>query len=233
MGRKKKFIKIDNVGLKKLRICMIVGFVILILLVFRIGYLQFVQGAELKEEAVKNQLSSKTIVPNRGTIYDSTGKALAISAKVDTVSINPSQVKYSDGTDVDKKTLAHAFSDIFELDYTEILEKLNTKTSTFAIASKVEHDKVTALENWMKTNKVSSGISINEDIKRYYPYNNLASNLIGFTGAENSGLSGLESTLNDIIARNSTAKFLLQRILLMEKFQMVSNLMLLYKMVMM
>lgn len=207
MGRKKKTVKIDNLGLKKLRICMAVGFVILILLIFRIVYLQFVQGAELKEEAVTRQLSNKTITPNRGTIYDSTGKALAISAKVDTVSVNPSQVKYSNGNEVNKEILAHAFSDIFELDYSETLEELNTKTSSFIIASKVENDKITALQEWMEDNKVNSGITITEDIKRYYPYNNLASNLIGFTGSENTGRMGLEYTLDDILSRYTWQSF--------------------------
>ena len=58
-------------------------------LVFRIGWLQFVQGASLKEAATKQQTTSRIISPNRGSIYDSTGKPLAISAKVDTVTINP------------------------------------------------------------------------------------------------------------------------------------------------
>ena len=203
MGRKRKIVKIDNIGLKRLRISMGVGFSILILLILRIGFLQFVQGAELKEEAVRRQLSSITITPSRGTIYDSTGKALAISASVDTVSVNPSEVKYSNGDEVNKEILAHTFSDIFELDYTETLEKLNTKTSSFVIASKVENDKVTKLQSWMKENKVKTGIDIKEDIKRYYPYNNLASNLIGFTGAENTGRMGLEYTLDDILSRNT------------------------------
>lgn len=206
MGRKRKNIKIDILGQKKLSMCMFICFIILLLLVIRIAFLQFVQGAELKEMATKNQLANKTIVPSRGTIYDSTGKALAISARVDTISINPSRVKYSDGTDVNKEILAHAFSDIFELDYTETLEKLNTKESSFIIAEKVENDKVIKLQEWIKNNKVTSGISIDEDIKRYYPYNNLASNLIGFTGTENSGLAGLEATLDDILARNSSVK---------------------------
>lgn len=206
MGRKRKLIKIDISGQKRLRMCMFIGFIILLLLIVRIVFLQFVQGSKLKEMAIKNQLANKTITPNRGTIYDSTGKVLAISAKVDTISINPSRVKYSDGTDVNKEILAHAFSNIFELDYDETLEKLNTKTSNFVIAEKVENDKVTELETWMKDNKVTSGISIDEDIKRYYPYNTLASHLIGFTGAENSGLAGLESTLDDILARNPSVK---------------------------
>lgn len=203
MRKKTKIVKVDTLGLKKLRILMIVGFIILILLILRIGFLQFVQGAELKEEAVKRQLANKTISPSRGTIYDSTGKALAISAEVDTVIVNPTEVKYSNGEEVNKEVLAHAFSEIFELEYTEILEKLSTKTSSFTLASKVENDKIEKLQEWIKDNKVKSGISVEEDIKRYYPYNNLASNLIGFTGAENTGRMGLEYTLDDILSRNS------------------------------
>ena len=206
MGRKKSVVKLDSIGQKKLFICLAVGCIILLLLILRIGFLQFVQGADLKERATKNQLATKTIAANRGTIYDSTGKALAVSAHVDTITINPSQVEYSDGTEVNKEILAHAFSDIFELDYTETLEKLNTKTKAFVIASKVENDKVAALEEWMKNNKVTSGISIDDDIKRFYPYNNLASTLIGFTGTDNSGLAGLEATLDDVLARNSSVK---------------------------
>lgn len=206
MARKVKKIKIGSFSKKRLVACLSISFILLLLLIARIGYIQFVQGANLKESATKNQLSSKTIVPNRGTIYDSNGKALAISAKVDTVSVNPSNVKYSNNTEVNKEVLAHAFSDIFELDYEETLDKLNTNTSTFVIAEKVENDKITALQEWMDANKVTSGISIDEDIKRYYPYNNLASNLIGFTGAENSGLSGLEATLDSTLARNTSEK---------------------------
>ncbi len=208
MGRRKKRnIKIDSLGKKKLFIVLFISFTLLFLLIIRIGFLQFVQGANLKESAIKNQLSSKTITPSRGTIYDSTGKALAISARVDTVSVNPSQIKYSDGTEVNKEILAHAFSNIFKLNYSKVLKKLNTENSDFVIAEKVENDKITSLQDWMKNNDITSGISINEDIKRYYPYTNLASNLIGFTGAENSGLAGLEATLDDILSRNTTEKF--------------------------
>ncbi len=200
MAKKKTKIKMDIIGQKRLAIFLMVSVLLLVLLIIRIGFLQFVQGANLKEDAIKNQLSSKTIIPNRGTIYDSTGKALAISAKVDTVSVNPSKVKDANGDEVKKEILANAFSDIFELDYAETLEKLNTKTSNFVIAEKVENDKITALKNWMENNKVISGIYIENDSKRYYPYNNLASNLIGFTGTENSGLSGLEATLDNTLA---------------------------------
>lgn len=200
MGRKKTLIKIDNSSKKKLVVSLVISFILLSLLIVRIGFIQFVQGASLKEDATKNQLASKTITPNRGTIYDSTGKVLAISADVDTVSVNPSNVKYKDGTDVNKEVLAHALSKIFGVDYDELLENLNTKKSSFAVAEKVENDKISSLEEWMDSNNIKSGITIEDDIKRYYPYTTLASNLIGFTGAENTGLAGLEATLNYLLA---------------------------------
>ena len=200
MGRKKTLIKIDNSSKKKLVVSLVISFILLSLLIVRIGFIQFVQGASLKEDATKNQLASKTITPNRGTIYDSTGKVLAISADVDTVSVNPSNVKYKDGTDVNKEVLAHALSKIFGVDYDELLENINTKKSSFAVAEKVENDKISSLEEWMDSNNIKSGITIEDDIKRYYPYTTLASNLIGFTGAENTGLAGLEATLNDLLA---------------------------------
>lgn len=200
---KNKIKKIDFFGQKKLRVFLSLGLVLLILLIIRIAFLQFVQGASLKEQAVKKQLSSKLLAANRGAIYDSTGKALAISADVDTVSINPSKLKYKDRTDVDKELLAKTFSDIFTLDYNETLEKISTKTSSFKIAEKVEQEKIDTLEAWIKEKKITSGITIEPDIKRYYPYNNLASGLIGFTGTDNNGLVGLENSLNDILSGTS------------------------------
>ena len=211
MAKRKNLVKIDRLGLRKLRICMVLGFLILVALIVKIGYLQFVKGSWLKEQAISNQLSSRTIEASRGTIYDTNGKALAKSASVDNIIVNPTNVKYRNGDEVNKEILAHAFSEMFELDYNETLEKLNTNTKSFTIASKVENDKVEKLQNWMSENKISSGIWLEEDIKRFYPYNNLASNLIGFTGTENTGRMGLEYTLDDILSRNTWKSFSFNR----------------------
>lgn len=190
---------------------MIIGFLILVGLIVKIGYLQFVKGSWLKEQAISNQLSSRTIEASRGTIYDANGKALAKSASVDNIIINPTNVKYRNGDEVNKEILAHAFSDIFGLDYAKILEDLNTKTKSYTIVSKIENDKVEMLQSWMKDNKIYSGIRIEDDIKRFYPYNNLASNLIGFTGTENTGRMGLEYTLDDILSRNARKNTIIYR----------------------
>ena len=58
-------------------------------------------------------------------------------------------------------------------------------------------DKVDELKKWMEENEISVGINIDEDTKRYYPYNNLASNVIGFCGSDNQGLDGIEAKYDD------------------------------------
>ena len=90
-------------------------------------------------------------------------------------------------------------SDIFSLDYNETLEKVNSKSQVETIIKKVEQDKVDELKNWMEENEVSVGINIDEDTKRYYPYNNVASNVIGFCGNDNQGLSGIESKWDSVL----------------------------------
>lgn len=200
MKKSKKIVKINNSSIKKLKVTELFFFILLLVLVFRLAFLQFVQGADLKKQASTQQTSTKTIKPERGTIYDSNGKVLAVSAEVDTVSVNPTRLRYSDNKEVPFEVVAQGFSDIFGLEYAEVLEKLNSATSTVTIASKVENDKIELLKNWMKTNEISSGININSSIKRYYPYNNLACHTLGFTGTDGNGLFGLENSLDSILS---------------------------------
>lgn len=185
----------------------VLAFVIVVVLlftslIFRIGWLQFVNGGALKEAATKQQTTSRIISPSRGAIYDSTGKPLAISAKVDTVSINPSKFvveNSSEETTALQEKVSKAFSEIFELDYNEVYEKVTSTNSIQTIAKKVEEDKINKLKAWMDENKIYSGINIDTDTKRYYYYSNFASNLIGFCGDDNQGLSGIEYYWNSVL----------------------------------
>lgn len=196
MKKRAKVVKNETKIPIRLKVCLSFGFILLFILLFRLAWLQFIQRDSLKESADKQQITSRIITPRRGALYDSTGKALAISADVDTISINPTKIEYSNGQKVPDEILSQAFSNIFGLDYTETLQKISNASSIITIAQKVEQDKVDLLSQWMKDNKVTSGINIDGDTKRYYPYENLASNLIGFTGTDGNGLLGLEYTLN-------------------------------------
>ena len=192
---------------KRLRGILIAVIVVFLIIIFRIGWLQFVEGASLKEMMYDQLITSEILTPKRGSIYDSTGKTLAISAQVDTVSVDPRKfVQTDEDGDVDEfKTKAYrekiskSFSDIFELDYEETLNKISTDSSFVVIAKKVEKDKIDRLKEWMEKEEVYSGISIDEDTKRYYPYNNLASSLIGFCNDDNQGSEGLEYYWNSTL----------------------------------
>ena len=201
--------KNTNTISKKLVIVAICFFGLFLLLIIRIGFLQFVQGAELKEEMYSQLIKSALISPKRGTIYDSTGKALAISAQVDTVSVNPSSIVVKSGNTINedktkalREKLAKAFSEIFELDYEETLEKISSDSSIVTIAKKQEKDKIDKLKAWMDEEEFYSGINIDEDTKRYYPYENLASSLIGFYG-EDQGREGLEAAWDSVLTGTS------------------------------
>lgn len=193
---------------KKIRIAALIVLILMLLLVFRIAFIQFIQGSDLKQQMYNQLITSRTISPKRGTIYDSTGKALAISADVDTISIVPSSIvvydKANDKIDEEKtknikESLSKALSEIFELNYDETLEKVSSDSNYITIAQKVEKDKVDKLKEWMKKEEFYSGINISEDTKRYYPYDNLASSLIGFCGTDNDGLEGLEKAWDDVL----------------------------------
>lgn len=200
MKKSKKIQKINFTNQKALTVFLICIALIFILLIVRISFLQFVQGNELKTKANAQQTTTRTIAANRGTIYDCNGKVLAASANVDIVSVNPKGILYSDKTEVPKEILANKFSELFDLDYTEILNKLNSDSSYVTITNKAENEDVSALKAWIKECEITSGINIDSTINRYYPHNNLASNLIGFTGSDGRGLWGLENSLNNILA---------------------------------
>ena len=206
MASKKAISKKTDNKTKRLKLFAIVFSIIIVLLIGRIFYVQFYftkDGDTLKELAFKQSSASSIIDSQRGTIYDSTGKTLAKSVQVDTVSVNPSLISVKnkpDQTNALKEKVAWGLSEIFELDYNETLAKLSSSRSVETIASKVESDKIEKLRSWMKTNKIYSGINIDQDTKRYYPYDNLASSLIGFCGDDNTGLAGIEYYWNNVLS---------------------------------
>ena len=178
---------------RKIRILLFSVFTIFSLLIVRIGYIQLIQGKELQQLAYQQQSLDRKINPKRGTIYDSTEKyVLAVSSTVYTVTVNPTNIE-----DVNKEKVAKALTEIFELNYEDILKKVNRKSSIETIVRKVEKKKTDELRNWLDNNNIKTGINIDEDTKRYYPYADLASHIIGFCGSDNQGLDGVEAKYDE------------------------------------
>ena len=174
---------------KRIRLALLCVVLIFSVLCIRVGYIQFVKGDWLKQMAYTQQTLDRKINPKRGTIYDATGKiVLATSSSVETVTVNPLNI----GND-EKEKVAKKLSELFDLEYDKVLKKVKKRTGIETIAKKVEKEKTDELRRWMEEQNIKSGINIDEDTKRFYPYNNLASQIIGFCGSDNQGLAGIEA----------------------------------------
>ena len=180
---------------KRMKNSIFLVLLIITMLIVRIGYLQLIQGSELKEKAYAQQTSDRKVNAKRGTIYDATGKTvLAVSSTVETVTINPGNIK-----EEDKEKVARKLSELFELDYEKTLKKVKKRSSIETIAQKVDKEKTNQLRTWMEENNIKEGINIDEDSKRYYPLNTLASQVIGFCGSDNQGLNGIEAKYDEYL----------------------------------
>ncbi|NSW90516.1 MAG: PASTA domain-containing protein [Firmicutes bacterium] len=162
-----------------------------ILLIVRVGYIQIVQGQKLKSMAYEQQTLGRLISPRRGTVYDRNGKKLAISASVDTVFVNPSDIKSSK---IPPEEIAKKLSEILEMDENTILSKLMKNVQYEVIKEKIDKEIGDKVRVWIRDNGIR-GIYVDEDTKRFYPHRNLASHVLGFTGKDNQGLDGVEAIM--------------------------------------
>lgn len=181
---------------KKMRNTLFITFLILLLLLSRICYIEFVQGKELQVLAFEQQVQKRTVNPRRGTIYDSSEKyTLAISSTAYTVSVNPTNIPNEK-----KDLIAKKLAEIFDLDYETVLKKVSKRSSIETIVKKIEKNKADELRIWLLENNIDTGVNIDEDSKRYYPYSNLASQVIGFCGGDNQGLDGVEAKYDEVLS---------------------------------
>ena len=168
--------------------CVAVCFFIVRANMFRIQILNY---EENKAEATAIQLREMELSPNRGTIYDANGKILAQSATVWTISVSPKESK-----EEQHQLIASGLSEILEVDYSSIIEKLGKNNYYQLIKQKVDKPVADKVQQFCSENNIS-GVNIAADYKRYYPYGEFASTILGFCGSDNQGLAGLESYYNE------------------------------------
>lgn len=184
--------------LNRKRLVVLFGFFALILFVLclRIGYLQVVRGTELEKKAVSQQTKDELLKPKRGMVVDRNGQELAVSTASFTVWARP--VEVLDGkTDSDKQKnadeVASKLSKYLETDEKEIREIITNEKKSY-----IKVEKYLPREKADKIRKEDlDGISLTEDVKRYYPMGNFASQLLGSVTDDNVGLSGIERQYNN------------------------------------
>lgn len=166
----------------KKRILMILILFILSIMTMgiRLCYVQLAEGGKLQMLAKEQHTRDRPIPATRGNIYDRNLKILAQSASVATIGVVHAQI-------TDPQGVAKALSEYLQEDYDTIYKKVTKVVAFERIATKVDKetaDKIRSLN--------LDGVKVDEDSKRYYPYNNLASQTIGFVGKDNQGIVGLE-----------------------------------------
>ena len=177
--------------LKRILIMAVVIIFLMTTTVARVFYLTIVRGEELSEKAETQQLKDTEITPMRGTIYNSNGNVLAQSASVWNVFIDPLNIK-----DKQRDLIVDEFANLFGYDADEKKEFYDRTTHQNhyeLVEKKVENNIKEKLSKFVSKNELGGCIGTEQTTKRYYPYGTLASSVIGFTGADDQGLSGIEA----------------------------------------
>lgn len=173
-------------------------FICLAALILRLGYWQIIRAGDM-QSAIEDQQNRKiTVSAPRGSIYDRNGKVLAESASVSTLICNPQEVSANG----DAEKIAEELSVILDMDYEKIYKLLQKSNRYQVIKKRLSLDETEQVKNLKNPDideemaKAFSGISFEEDSKRYYSYN-IAPHIMGFTGYDNNGLQGIELTFDD------------------------------------
>lgn len=165
--------------------------------IFRLFYFQVIKSEEYKAEAEAQQLSDTVISANRGVIYDANMNVLAESASAWLVYVNPLKIK----DDAQKNLISTGLADILgDVKAETISEKISNKEYSYIkIKGRVEYNEKTAIYEFIKKNDLYEVIGLDPDTKRYYPFGNFASTVIGMTNIDNDGRAGIELKYNDTL----------------------------------
>ncbi|MCM1497967.1 MAG: penicillin-binding transpeptidase domain-containing protein [Clostridium sp.] len=173
---------------KKIVVCAFFIIAALISLVFRMGYLMVAKSEYYLDKAEALHDRERSIKAKRGCIYDRNGVELAGNKPVCSISVIHSQI-------TDEEAVVNALCSILSLDEETVRKKVQANTIREKIKSNVDKDTADSLRELNL-----DGVMIDEDYKRYYPFDSLASKVLGFTGSDNQGIVGLEVEYEETLA---------------------------------
>ena len=165
---------------KKILVVFLAAFILILYLIGRLVYLMVFDAEYYQQKAEDLHERERDIKAARGEIIDRNGTVLATNRTVCTISVIHSQIE-------NPEKVIEKLSEFLEMDADQVRKKVEKISSIERIQSNVDKrtgDKI--------RNLVLAGVKVDEDFKRYYPYNELASKVLGFTGGDNQGIVGLE-----------------------------------------
>lgn len=165
---------------KKILVVFLAAFILILYLIGRLVYLMVFDAEYYQQKAEDLHERERDIKAARGEIIDRNGTVLATNRTVCTISVIHSQIE-------NPEKVIEKLSEFLEMDADKVRKKVEKISSIERIRSNVDKrtgDKI--------RNLGLAGVKVDEDFKRYYPYNELASKVLGFTGGDNQGIVGLE-----------------------------------------
>ena len=163
------------------------------LLLVRFAWLQLVDGDELAERAITIAEENRARQSPRGKILDRNGRELAISRMAKSLVINPSKVKPED-----RDNLVAQLSEILKLKPEEIREDIDTGGVFVYVKRRLEVDEENAIKELKEANEYEC-LELHDEVKRYYPNDMLAANVLGFIGTDDKGLAGMEQYADELL----------------------------------
>ena len=165
---------------KKIIIVFFAVLVAIILLIIRLVYLKVFCADSYGKQAIDVQQRERDIKAARGRIIDATGQVLATNVTVCTISVIHSQI-------TDPELVISKLATTLEMDEETVRKRVEKRSSIERIKTNVDKETGDLIRSFDL-----DGVKVDEDFKRYYPFDSLASKVIGFTGADNQGIIGLE-----------------------------------------
>lgn len=173
---------------KKLMVYWIVIFFASLVLIVRLGYLMIVAADDYGSRAIDVQERERNIKAARGRILDINGTVLADNTTVCTVSVIHSQIE-------EPEAVISMLCEELSLSEEYVRTRVEKYTSIERIRSNVDKETGDRIRSYGY-----AGVKVDEDYKRFYPYGNLASKVLGFTGGDNQGIIGLEVIYEEYLA---------------------------------
>lgn len=182
------FVKNIDTRIKYILLIIVLLFLIIFLKVFYIQVISYQKLYSMEDDLISRELP---IVAERGKILDRNGNVLATNITTSSIMLIPSQIK-------DKEKTAEILSSIIDVSYDEMLKHVNKNVSIERIQKKGRNLDSETADKIAKHNL--KGVYLIKESKRYYPYDNLLSHVLGFTGSDNIGLSGVELLYDSYLA---------------------------------
>jgi stage V sporulation protein D (sporulation-specific penicillin-binding protein) len=189
-----------TVSIRVIILAGIFGLAMFVPLVKELYEVSIVRHEELERKAIEQATRSFPITAGRGTIYDRNKNILAMSAGVETVCVSPRDIARHKDSERMKTVIADGLSSMLDVDRDMIVERMGrTNRQNEIIKTQLELDKATEVREFINENKLAGMVFLEPGTKRYYPNGYFAANVIGFVGADNTGLMGVEAVNNHLL----------------------------------